>query len=58
MIGTWRFTSFAPPEVAERGRPGIKGLLERPDIRVLIYVWGGVHSRGETSRAPISGRVA
>lgn len=47
---------FAPSEVAaELGNLGIKGLLEHPDIRVLMYVWGGMHSRGEIVSSPYLG---
>lgn len=47
---------FAPEEVAARlGDLGIKGLPERPDIRVLMYVWGGKHGEVDIVPSPYLG---
>lgn len=47
---------FAPKEVAAKIEDiGIKGLLEHPDIRVLMYVWGGRHDRGDIVPSPYLG---
>lgn len=47
---------FAPAEVAARlGDLGIRGLLEQPDIRVLMYVWGGLHRPGSLVPSPYLG---
>jgi hypothetical protein len=47
---------FVPPEAAEAaaGR-SIRALLDDPDARVLTYVWGGAHARGEILRSPYLG---
>ncbi|MFT7390544.1 MAG: hypothetical protein ACI9ZH_000768 [Paracoccaceae bacterium] len=47
---------FLPPEAAAKaaGR-GIKALLDDPDARVLTYVWGGAHARGEILHSPYLG---
>lgn len=42
---------FAPPEVAAAGE-SIRGLLTHPDVRVLMYVWGGQHARGDVVQSP------
>ncbi len=45
------------PEVAAssaRGR-SISALLDNPDVRVLMYVWGGNHERGSALASPYVG---
>jgi Protein of unknown function (DUF3047) len=50
------YVIFAPQGVAEAtDGMGIRKLLENPDIRVLMYVWGGTHERGETVPSPYLG---
>ena len=50
------YVIFAPQEVAEATEGmGIRRLLENPDIRVLMYVWGGAHDRGEVVPSPYLG---
>ncbi|NEX45423.1 DUF3047 domain-containing protein [Rhodobacter sp. ETT8] len=50
------YTIFAPPDVARAAQGmGIRKLLENPDIRVLMYVWGGAHDRGATVPSPYLG---
>ncbi len=34
---------------------GIRKLLENPDVRVLMYVWGGAHQRGDLLPSPYLG---
>ena len=34
---------------------GIRKLLENPDVRVLMYVWGGAHQRGDLLSSPYLG---
>jgi hypothetical protein len=47
---------FAPQEVAANlDDLGIRGLLKQPDIRVLMYVWGGLHARGDRVPSPYLG---
>ena len=47
---------FAPQTVAIRAdQTGILGLLDNPDVRVLMYVWGGRHSRGDFVESPYLG---
>lgn len=50
------YVIFAPPNVAEATEGmGIRKLLENPDIRVLMYVWGGAHDRGDIVPSPYLG---
>lgn len=50
------YVIFAPQDVAlESEGMGIRSLLENPDIRVLMYVWGGAHDRGEVVASPYLG---
>jgi len=50
------YAIFAPAEsVAAAERQGIRSLLENPDVRVLMYVWGGVHARGDLLPSPYLG---
>lgn len=47
---------FAPQEVAASAKEiGIRGLLQNPDIRVLMYVWGGRNGRGDVLPSPYLG---
>lgn len=34
---------------------GIRSLLDNPDVRVLMYVWGGAHDRGDLLSSPYLG---
>lgn len=50
------YVIFAPQDVALATEGmGIRKLLENPDIRVLMYVWGGTHERGEVVPSPYLG---
>jgi hypothetical protein len=50
------YVIFAPQDIAEATEGmGIRKLLENPDIRVLMYVWGGTHDRGEVVPSPYLG---
>ena len=50
------YVIFSPQEVAlAMEGMGIRRLLENPDIRVLMYVWGGAHNRGEVVPSPYLG---
>lgn len=50
------YVIFAPQNVAETTEGmGIRKLLENPDIRVLMYVWGGQHGRGDVVPSPYLG---
>ena len=44
---------FLPPDIAE-GLQGanIRQLNRNPDVRILQYVWGGAHSRGQIIASP------
>lgn len=47
---------FMPASVAERARnAGIKDLLDEPDVRILMYVWGGNHPEGAILPTPYLG---
>ncbi|MCR9149130.1 MAG: DUF3047 domain-containing protein [Rhodobacteraceae bacterium] len=47
---------FLPEAAARDGRNrGVRALLDNPDVRVLMYVWGGAHSRGEILPTPYLG---
>lgn len=45
---------FLPRPEAERlaGSGSIRSLLQNPEARVLVYVWGGAHRRGEILPSP------
>ncbi len=45
------------PEAAAQGAQskGVRGLLENPDVRVLMYIWGGSHSAGQIVSSPYLG---
>lgn len=47
---------FLPEDSARRAQDqGIRALLKNPDVRVLIYVWGGAHARGDVLPNPYLG---
>ena len=47
---------FLPQEAAKNAQDqGIRALLDDPDVRVLIYVWGGAHARGDILSSPYLG---
>lgn len=48
---------FLPQSVAEAnaGSSNIRRLLANDDARVLVYVWGGAHSRGQVLDSPYLG---
>lgn len=47
---------FMPPNLAETSREaGVRQLLRARESRVLTYVWGGAHSRGEILPSPYLG---
>ncbi|HSF65439.1 MAG TPA: DUF3047 domain-containing protein [Paracoccaceae bacterium] len=48
---------FMPEETAQAlgPNPGIRRLLDAPEARVLVYVWGGAHRRGEVLDSPYLG---
>lgn len=47
---------FLPQQAAQRAQnKGVKALLDNPDVRVLMYIWGGSHSRGDILRSPYLG---
>lgn len=47
---------FMPSEVAKKNRnAGIRDLLEVPEARVLMYVWGGNHARQDILSSPYLG---
>ncbi len=48
---------FLPPEIAKAnaGSSNIRGLLANRDARVLVYVWGGAHRRGQVLASPYLG---
>lgn len=47
---------FAPQDLAVRAQElGIRKLLGNPDIRVLMYVWGGSHDRNSIVPSPYLG---
>lgn len=50
------YAIFAPAEsVAAAERQGIRSLLDNPDVRILMYVWGGTHARGDLLPSPYLG---
>lgn len=47
---------FLPESVAETAKDqGVRALLDNPDARVLIYVWGGDYARGRILPTPYLG---
>lgn len=47
---------FLPETVAKRTRGGdVMDLLDRPDVRILMYVWGGNHPTGAILPTPYLG---
>lgn len=47
---------FLPADAAESAqKKGVKALLQNPDARVLMYVWGGNHARGDILPSPYLG---
>lgn len=47
---------FLPEAVALRAQDrGVRALLEAPEARVLMYVWGGGHATGELLPSPYLG---
>lgn len=47
---------FLPEQAARDGQNrGVKALLDNPDVRVLMYVWGGDHARGQILPTPYLG---
>ena len=47
---------FLPQGVAEQARDSdLKDLLDEPDVRVLMYVWGGKHPNGAILPTPYLG---
>ena len=47
---------FLPEALAQQGQArGVRGLLDAPEVRVLMYVWGGRHARGEILPTPYLG---
>ncbi len=50
------YAIFMPNDTAApvRGK-GISALLKQEDVRVLMYVWGGNHERGNTLNSPYVG---
>jgi hypothetical protein len=47
---------FAPQDVAAASEGlGIRKLFDNPDVRVLMYVWGGGHQRGAVLQSPYLG---
>lgn len=47
---------FLPEAVAERAQASdLKDLLDEPDVRVLMYVWGGDHPKGAILPTPYLG---
>ncbi|MDA5093332.1 DUF3047 domain-containing protein [Aliiroseovarius sp. KMU-50] len=50
------YFAFLPKEEAEQaGRQSIRRLLKNPNGRVLVYVHGGAHKRGEVLASPYLG---
>jgi hypothetical protein len=47
---------FAPQDLAARAQDlGIRKLLGNPEIRILMYVWGGSHDRNTVVASPYLG---
>ena len=46
------FVFLPEAEAAAASGAGIRGLLNNPNVRVLLYTWGGNHGRGEQFLSP------
>ena len=47
---------FLPETAAQSARnAGVRALLDNPDVRVLMYIWGGSHSAGQIVPSPYLG---
>lgn len=47
---------FLPEDAAKGAQSkGVRALLNNPDARVLMYIWGGAHARGEMLPSPYLG---
>jgi hypothetical protein len=47
---------FLPETAAQTARnAGVRALLDNPDVRVLMYIWGGSHSAGQIVPSPYLG---
>lgn len=47
---------FLPEAAAQAAQDqGVRALLENPDVRVLMYIWGGSHSAGQIVASPYLG---
>ena len=47
---------FLPEDVAQSVKnKGVKALMGNPDVRVLMYAWGGSHKRGQVIKSPYLG---
>lgn len=50
------YAIFLPADTAGTAEgQGIRSLLENLDVRVLMYVWGGAHGRGDLLSSPYLG---
>lgn len=50
------YAIFVPADAVPTAEgQGIRKLLENPDVRVLMYVWGGAHQRGDLLSSPYLG---
>ena len=50
------YTIYLPAaQVAAAEGKGVRALLENPEVRVVIYVWGGAHDRGALLDSPYLG---
>lgn len=47
---------FLPEAAAQAAQSkGVRALLDNPDVRVLMYIWGGTHSAGQIVASPYLG---
>ena len=47
---------FLPENASQDARnKGVMALMDNPDVRVLMYVWGGAHTLGQMLPSPILG---
>ncbi len=47
---------FLPEAAAQAAQgKGVRSLLDNPDVRVLMYIWGGSHTRGQILPSPYLG---
>jgi hypothetical protein len=50
------YVIFVPGDTASTVEgEGIRSLFDNPDVRVLMYVWGGAHDRGDLLSSPYLG---